>query len=171
VSGCSGRCLSGSSRAAVRWSSRSNPLPGRAGVAEVDRCAQRFRDGEVAGHLGALVPGDRTPQRRGQVGHANLKRLVQGVAVALRQMEQPDHPGAVPSRQSPRLPTHASAAVGARLSWGGQAQTAGSPSPFTVTSTRSVPSCDVADGLCAGHWSPRCDRLMSLLMDPWNFSA
>ena len=40
-------------------------LPGPVGVAEVDRHAQCPGDREVAGHRGALVPGDRPKQRQG----------------------------------------------------------------------------------------------------------
>lgn len=40
-------------------------LPGRVTVAEVDRCAQRPGDRQMAGHLGSLVPGDQ-PQQWGR---------------------------------------------------------------------------------------------------------
>jgi hypothetical protein len=44
-------------------------------------------------HLGALIPGDRSQQGCGQVGHPGCQRVVQGVAVTPGQVQQPDHPG------------------------------------------------------------------------------
>ena len=43
-------------------------LPGTAGVAEVDRGTGGGSDVEMAGHFGALVPGDRLQQQCGQAG-------------------------------------------------------------------------------------------------------
>jgi hypothetical protein len=42
----------------------------------------------VACHLGALVPGDRAPKRRRQFAEASPERVVEGVGVALREMQQ-----------------------------------------------------------------------------------
>lgn len=42
----------------------------RSGVAEVDGCSKLVSGGEVAGQLGALVPGDGPHERRKQVLHA-----------------------------------------------------------------------------------------------------
>ena len=67
-------------------------LPRRAGVAEVDRRPERFRDLDVPGHLGALVPGDRPQQAIGQITHPRFQRLVQRLAIPAGQMQQPDQP-------------------------------------------------------------------------------
>lgn len=45
-------------------------LPGRSGVAEVHGRAQLLGGGQVASHLGALIPCDRSHQRRRQILHA-----------------------------------------------------------------------------------------------------
>lgn len=56
-------------------------LPGRVGVAEVDRDAERFLHTEVACHLRAPVPGDRLEHPRRQVTHACDERVVERVRI------------------------------------------------------------------------------------------
>jgi hypothetical protein len=47
----------------------------------------------MACHLGALVPGDGSTQCRGQITETSTERVVECVAVALGQMQQPDEAG------------------------------------------------------------------------------
>ena len=77
-------------------------LPWRSGGAEVDRRAERFGDGEVASYLRALVPGDRPQQHRREVAHARSERGVEGVTVALRQMQPTDEAGLVFDQRADR---------------------------------------------------------------------
>ena len=61
-------------------------------------CSGRFpwessHAGEVTGHFGSLIPGDRPQQRRRQVRHPRFQCVVQCVAVSLRKMQQSDHLG------------------------------------------------------------------------------
>jgi hypothetical protein len=68
-------------------------LPGRVRVAEVDRRAERAADLQVAGHFRALVPGDRPSQGGRQIRQPCGQGIVQGLAVAAREVQQPDRPG------------------------------------------------------------------------------
>ena len=79
------RSRSAAGRSPAWCSTPTKPaLPGRLGIAEVDRCAERPGDREMAGHLGSLVPGDRPQQPLGQVSHPGHERVVQRAAVAAR---------------------------------------------------------------------------------------
>ncbi len=80
---CAGRCPSGSSRAEDRGVLVRAALASRARVKEVDRRAERLCDPDVACHLGSLVPGDRSPQRRWQIAKASTERVVERVGIAL----------------------------------------------------------------------------------------
>ena len=91
-------------------------LPGRVGVAEVDRRAGGRGDRAMAGHLGALVPGDRPQQRCRQAGHPRLQRVVQGRRCAIGHVQErtilvlPLHQGA-DRRPAQSLPTMRSPSV------------------------------------------------------------
>jgi hypothetical protein len=57
----------------------------------------------VTGHFGSLVPGDQPQQRRRQVRPTRPQCFVQGVSVALRKMQQSDHPGLPFDERADRL--------------------------------------------------------------------